>query len=175
MARKLDMPRTRSIVSKSVPLALLASLVASLVCPLAPAQTVFKCVGENGADLYRNSPCPSESASKVWVRTDSQGASAPAPRSATGETAAPRDEPRLEIPALPVATVNPPAETAPSTNAMQGELRTGMTAREVKATLGQPAEITDEEVVEGRVQTWSYPGAGSLQFDASGRLSAAPR
>ena len=48
-----------------------------------------------------------------------------------------------------------------------------MTASEVRAILGAPTEITQEEVVDGRVQTWSY-GSRSLQFDPSGRLSAMP-
>jgi hypothetical protein len=47
-----------------------------------------------------------------------------------------------------------------------------MTTQEVKAVWGEPAEITQEEVVDGRLQTWSYGGSGSLQFNASGRLEA---
>jgi hypothetical protein len=51
------------------------------------------------------------------------------------------------------------------------DLRPGMSKSEVRSILGNPSEITQEEGVEGRVDTWSY-GAGSktLQFDAAGHL-----
>lgn len=64
------------------------------------------------------------------------------------------------------------AKTAkPAKPASDQDLRPGMSKNEVRAILGSPAEITQEEGIEGRVDTWSY-GAGSktLQFDASGRL-----
>ena len=63
----------------------------------------------------------------------------------------------------PSATGNPPAT--------QGEPRIGMTTREVRAIWGEPTEVTQEEVVQGRVQTWSYGASRSLQFDHSGRIS----
>ena len=148
--------------------------------PLVSAQTVFKCVEKDGTALYRNSPCPSESQSKVWLRTDPQNSNLPPARASV--PAIP-DEPRIEAPALPDATANfvtprdePRAEapSAPVTTGSQGEPRVGMTTGEVRAVLGAPTEITQEEVVDGRVQTWSY-GSRSLQFDPSGRLSAMPR
>jgi uncharacterized protein DUF4124/SmpA/OmlA family protein len=51
------------------------------------------------------------------------------------------------------------------------ELRPGMSKNEVRSILGSPTEITQEEGVDGRVDTWSY-GAGlkTLQFDAAGHL-----
>ena len=51
------------------------------------------------------------------------------------------------------------------------EVRAGMSKNEVRSILGNPTEITQEEGVDGRVDTWSY-GAGSqtLQFDATGHL-----
>jgi outer membrane protein assembly factor BamE (lipoprotein component of BamABCDE complex) len=50
-------------------------------------------------------------------------------------------------------------------------LRPGMSKSEVRSLLGDPTEVTQEEGVEGRVDTWSY-GAGSktLQFDATDHL-----
>jgi len=55
--------------------------------------------------------------------------------------------------------------------AAQGEPRIGMTTKEVKAIWGEPTEVTQEEVVQGRVQTWSYGPSRSVEFDPSGRLS----
>jgi uncharacterized protein DUF4124 len=152
----------------------------SLAAPLASAQTVFKCVEKDGTALYRNSPCPSESQSKVWLRTDPQNSNLPPARASGGSPAVP-DEPRAEAPAPPAAASfvaprdEPRAETPPASGATvsQGEPRVGMTTSEVRAVLGAPTEVTQEEVVDGRVQTWSY-GSRSLQFDPSGRLSAMP-
>ncbi len=133
------------------------------VAPLASAETIFKCVGKNGRDLYQNFPCPPESESKVWVRTDVQYTNTPSAPSPTGNPPATQDEPRMETPSTPSATGNPLAA--------QGEPRIGMTTKEVKAIWGEPTEVTQEEVVQGRVQTWSYGPSRSVEFDPSGRLS----
>jgi outer membrane protein assembly factor BamE (lipoprotein component of BamABCDE complex) len=53
----------------------------------------------------------------------------------------------------------------------ESELRAGMSKSEVRAILGSPTEITQEEGVDGRVDTWSYSsGSKPLQFDSTGRL-----
>jgi hypothetical protein len=52
----------------------------------------------------------------------------------------------------------------------QKELHPGMSQSEVRAILGSPKEITQEEGVDGRVDTWSYGDARTLQFDARGNL-----
>jgi hypothetical protein len=157
-----------------------ALLFILLFAPLASAQVIFKCVGKDGTELYQNSSCPAGSESQVVLRMDkartlsvpSAQANSPAaqdePRvetlpapTATGETAAPPLEPRIDTPSLPDPLV------------AQSEPRLGMTQTEVKAIWGEPTEITMEEVVQGRIDTWSY-GSRSLQFDA-GRLSAIQR
>ena len=69
--------------------------------------------------------------------------------------------------AAPIREADMPAAPQPS-----GQVSVGMTTQEVKAAWGEPAEITQEEVVDGRVQTWSYGGSRSLQFNANGRLEA---
>ena len=154
------------------------------VAPSASAETIFKCAGKNGTVLYRNFPCPSESESKVWVRTDAQDPKTPTAPSPAGDSLTIRDEPRTENPTAPSPTGNPVATqseprietpTAPSAAssplAAQGEPRIGMTTKEVKAIWGEPTEVTQEEVVQGRVQTWSYGPSRSVQFDHTGRLS----
>jgi hypothetical protein len=50
------------------------------------------------------------------------------------------------------------------------QLRAGMSRSEVRAILGSPSEITQEEGVDGRVDTWSYGNSRTVQFDAGGRL-----
>jgi hypothetical protein len=64
--------------------------------------------------------------------------------------------------------------TAPQISAAPiptGNLLVGMTTKEVKAIAGEPMEVTQEEVVQGRIETWSYGASGSIQFDHTGRLS----
>jgi hypothetical protein len=133
------------------------------VAPLASAETIFKCAGKNGTVLYRNFPCPSESESKVWVRTDAQDSKTATAPSPTGNPVAAQSEPRIETPT--------PPSVASSPLAAQGEPRIGMTTKEVRAIWGEPTEVTQEEVVQGRVQTWSYGLSRSVQFDHTGRLS----
>jgi len=131
------------------------------VAPLASAETIFKCAGKNGTVLYRNFPCPPESESKVWVRTDAQDPrTVPSP---AGNPVATQSAPRIETPTAP--------SVASSPLAAQGEPRIGMTTKEVKAIWGEPTEVSQEEVVQGRVQTWSYGPSRSVQFDHTGRLS----
>lgn len=155
-----------------------------LVAPLASAETIFKCAGKDGKDLFRNSPCPSESDSKVWVRTDAQYTTTPPTPSPAANSPATRAEPRVETPTAPGPAGNPLATqdepriektTAPSSASAplvtQGVPRIGMTAKEVRALWGEPTEVTQEEVVQGRVETWSYGASGSIQFDHTGRLS----
>jgi len=63
-----------------------------------------------------------------------------------------------------------------ATGAKQGaanahrELQAGMTKAEVLAILGKPSDVTQEEGVDGRVDTWQYGKSQALQFDANGRL-----
>jgi len=147
--------------------------------PLASAQVIFKCVGKDGTELYQNSACPSGSESQLVLRTDKpRTGSVPHRNSAAAE-----DEPRVETPPAPAATSEAPAtqlepriDTAspPDPLVTQSEPRLGMTETEVKAVWGRPAEITMEEAVQGRVDTWSYGDSRSLQFDR-GRLSAVQR
>ena len=58
----------------------------------------------------------------------------------------------------------------PAPLAREQELRAGMSKGEVRAILGSPTEITQEEGVDGRVDTWSYGSSRTLQFDAGGHL-----
>ena len=53
---------------------------------------------------------------------------------------------------------------------LPSEPELGMTQQQVRAILGAPTSITQEEVVQGREVTWSY-GDRVLQFDTEGRLT----
>ena len=58
----------------------------------------------------------------------------------------------------------------PAPLAREQELRAGMSKSEVRAILGSPSEITQEEGVDGRIDTWSYGNSRTVQFDAGGHL-----
>ena len=160
-----------------------ASALLFIFCfaPLASAQVIFKCVGKDGTELYQNSACPAGSASQAVLRTDKPRiGSVP---SAHKNAAAVQDEPRVETPPAPAATGETPATplepsidtpSPPDALVTQSEPRLGMTETEVKSIWGKPTEITMEEAVQGRVDTWSYGDSRSLQFDR-GRLSAIQR
>ena len=46
------------------------------------------------------------------------------------------------------------------------ELRIGMTADEVRALLGEPEEMVDDEPADGgRISIWRYAVGRSVQFD----------
>src|SRR5207302_3981341 len=129
--------------------------------PLASAQVIFKCVGKDGIELYQNSACPSGAESQVVLRTDEPRTRSVA--SAHKNSAAAEDAPRVETPPAPAATSETPATplepridtpSPPDALVTQSEPRLGMTETEVKSIWGKPAEITMEEAVQGRVDTW---------------------
>jgi hypothetical protein len=148
---------------------------ASFLVPLVSADDVLKCVGKDGAQLYSNVRCPPGTESVVVVRQDTQNAkptSLPNPggnpvsrqdrpmtgsstASTTSEPSAAKPEPLIEAP--------PPS--------LEGEPRVGMSRMQVQAIWGEPMEVSHEEVVSGRVDTWSYGDSRSLEFE-NGRLSA---
>jgi hypothetical protein len=58
-----------------------------------------------------------------------------------------------------------PSDNAP---ANQIEPHIDMTFQEVRARWGAPTDISQEEGVQGRIDTWSYGDARSVQFDSRG-------
>lgn len=133
--------------------AVFAFLAASSVALPASAE-IFKCPGPNGMDRYQNFPCP----------IDSLG---------SGPT-------KPSAPATPLAIANTATTGAaghgvvatPMTVASRDGLRIGMTRDEVKSVWGTPVDVYWDELVDGRVEIWSYPAAHSVTFDVSGRVSA---
>jgi len=129
------------------------------------AETIFKCAGKDGTDMYQNFPCPRELESTVSVRTSGQKTP-----SAPGLAGNPFNSQQRPSTQSPMGS-SPPAPQTPTAHITSGYLLPGMTTKEVRAVAGEPTEITQEEVVQGRVETWSYGASGSIQFDPTGRLS----
>lgn len=123
------------------------------------AAEIFKCVGKNGTDLYQNFPCQFESLGSTPM--DAQSSKTP---SAPSESNQVKPKPAT----AEVAAGSRSAGT-------QAEPRIGMTMQEVRASWGEPANAYYDELVDGRVEIWTYGGSRSVQFDLKGRVSALQR
>jgi hypothetical protein len=110
---------------------------------------IFKCIAKDATALYQNFPCEFDSIG--WVPLNPQAAKTTLMSPAASQ-------------AKPKAT---PANVAsPVKSTYTGELRVGMTADEVRALLGEPEEMVDDEPAEGgRVSLWRYADGSSVQFD----------
>jgi hypothetical protein len=146
---------------------------ASFLVPLVSADDVLKCVGKDGAQLYSNVRCPPGTESVVVVRQDRQNAKPASPPNPYDPVS------RQDGPMTGSSTANTTSEPSPAkpellidpTPSAEAEPRVGMSRMEVQAIWGEPMEVSHEEQVRGRVDTWSYGGSRSLEFE-NGRLSA---
>jgi len=133
--------------------AICIALAASLLAAQASAE-IFKCAGKNGSVLYQNFPCQFDS---IGWKPDAQNAQA---SSAT-------DSSRLVQP----KTIPGGVGSAGKSSASSGP-QIGMTAEEVKALWGEPGNEYYDELVDGRVEIWSYGDSRSVMFDVKRRVSA---
>jgi hypothetical protein len=134
-------------------LCMLLSIV--FVAPLASAE-IFKCVAKDGTDLYQNFPCQFESMGSMPV--NAQITSTPSTLNDSDRTKAKAGPAEVRA-----AAKSPALPTVP---------RIGMTPNEVRAIWGEPTGIVSDEVVEGRIEIWSYGASRSVRFDQiKGRVS----
>jgi hypothetical protein len=140
--------------------ALIASILVPGLCaaPSASAE-IFKCVAKDGTALYQNFPCQFDSLG--WLPSGSPPAATPTSTPANAGQAKPN-----------APTVNA-ASTVQATH--PGEPRIGMTTDEVRALLGQPEEMVEDEPASGRVSTWRYADGRSVQFDNKHRVFGVQR
>jgi len=138
--------------------ALIALIVVPAFCA-APAISaeIFKCVAKDGSPLYQNFPCQFESIG--WVPSDFDKAKIDAAKTdAAKTTVKPGDASQSKSAPINVASIAKLANAS--------ELRIGMTEDEVRALLGEPEEMVDDEPAEGgRVSIWRYADGRSVQFD----------
>jgi hypothetical protein len=131
----------------------------------AQGDTIYTCAGRNGGPVLQNMPCDTDSA--VSVRMDVRAPiSAPlAPGTAQG---APGAATAADVPGTATDTTGTGSGERAS---LPNEPEVGMTQQQVRAILGLPTAITQEEASQGLEITWIYDDSRVLQFDASGRLS----
>ena len=126
----------------------LVVLSAFLVAP-AVAGEIFTCVAKDGGPLYQNFPCYIDSIGSL--PSSPSVAKTPSTPGVAGQ-----EKPKAQ-PVNVASTVK---------SAYTGELSIGMTSDEVRALLGEPEEMVDDEPAEGgRVSTWRYADGRSVQFD----------
>jgi hypothetical protein len=139
----------------AVPLLAYAAVVGS-----GPAAAeIFRCVAKDGAPLYQNFPCHLDSldfASSSPAVTPLRPVLNTTSENTAAETA------------KGVLPVRNRAGTAPA--AAIGSAALGMTGDEVRARLGEPAEIVHDELRKGRVFTWRYANGSVVQFDNKHRV-----
>jgi hypothetical protein len=157
-------------------------VVVCLCIASAHADTIFECTGKDGRHVLQNMPCDADSDGRVSGTGDARGASVTtdsAPPStgvadAGPNRATPTDSPGARrAPADAAAAANAAASLAGSDAAadLPSEPELGMTQQQVRAILGAPTAITQEEASQGIEMTWIYDDSRVMQFDASGRLS----
>jgi len=134
-------------------------LCALLVAPVASAE-IFKCAGKDGIDRYQNFPCQFDSMG--WLPQDGQGAK-PSSTASDATKAVPKIVPPTSANASKVRA------------AAAGEPGVGMTPDEVKALWGEPPRVYYDELVDGRVEVWTYGESRSVMFDLTGHVSAVQR
>ncbi|HEY1461080.1 MAG TPA: DUF4124 domain-containing protein [Casimicrobiaceae bacterium] len=118
----------------------------------ATAAEIYKCVAKDGTALYQNFPCNIDSIGSEPTATK--------PNS---------------LPDASAAKSNTPTK-ATSTAQSGGEPRIGMTTDEVKALLGEPEEmVEDEPAIGGRVSNWRYADGRTVQFDHRHRVLSVQR
>ena len=129
--------------------AALLALQALLFAPCAAAD-IYKCVAKDGsgAPLFQNFPCT----------IDSLGLPS-SPAAAQSTPAVATDKPKAQ----------PTPASASTSNAT--ELQIGISSEEVRALLGDPQSVEEDEPGEGgRTSIWRYADGRSVQFDDKRRV-----
>src|SRR5271165_5186732 len=153
-----------------------AAVMAACLCATpAYGDAIYTCAGQDGSQVLQDTPCGVDSQIDVQKETsDAKSApvapsSAPATRTSNGVTASSSDGAAVD------GTQNAKSDTsAPASDPAADDLANlpsepalGMTQQQVKAILGDPTSITQEEVVQGNEVTWKYGDDRVLQFNAS--------
>jgi hypothetical protein len=156
-----------------------------LCAPPAYGDTIYTCASRNGVPLLQNMPC--DTGSELSVQKDVREAkSAPLPpgaapaavrapaaadASSIGAGKLNRREAQNAASHASGATTDTAAARSDDLANLPTEPEVGMTQKQVRAILGAPTAITQEEASQGIEMTWIYDDSRILQFDASGRLS----
>ena len=141
---------------------LIASILASALCAASPASAeIFKCFTKDKTPLYQNFPCQFDSIESVPSNLRAAVTTFVPPVANPPAANPPAANPAKRKPA-PVNV--PPAVQEPAAS----EPRLGMAQDEVRAMLGEPMEIVQDQAAEG-IENWRYLNR-SMQFDRTQRV-----
>jgi hypothetical protein len=152
-------------------------VVACLCAAPACADTIYTCAGRSGAPVLQNMPCDTDS--EVSVQQDMREARSATPvpggaqaagASSSSAGVSDRQAAQSAVSDVSGAATDAAAPGSDELANLPSEPAVGMSQQQVRAILGEPTAITQEEVVQGREVTWTY-GDRVLQFDTTGRLS----
>jgi hypothetical protein len=141
---------------RSIDYRVLACVFASSVLLAASPATadIFRCVAKDGLPLYQNFPCDLDSLGSL-------------PSTSAATSKAPVSDPQ---------TKRGGAQAANQTSPQTGEVSVNMTSEDVRALLGEPVEMVEDEPAEGgRISIWRYADGRSVQFDHKHRVLAVQR
>jgi hypothetical protein len=149
------MPLSPFLIDKQM--RLLASLCMALLAVSAAAvhAEIYACTSKKGMTVYQNFTCDVDSIGST--ATGATNNSAPAPSSSSAIRAALK----------PVSHQDPVPATTRNGSA---EPRIGMSTNDVKVLWGEPESSYQDELVDGRVEIWSYGGSRAVRFDPRGRV-----
>jgi hypothetical protein len=130
-----------------------------LAFPAAAAHAdIYACTGKGRSTVYQNFSCDLDSIGATGPKTTTQVQ--------PGITAS-----KMSTKPTPTAA----RSAAESGVSFASEPRLGMSRSEVKALWGEPASIYADELVDGRVEVWSYDQLRSVHFNLHGRVVAIER
>lgn len=136
---------------------LLTSVCVSLLAVPAVAAhaEIYACTGKTGMTVYQNFTCDTDSIGTTATGTPNNAVPAPSPANAVRAVLKP---------------VSRQGAVRATTRDGSAEPRIGMSNDEVKALWGEPASSYQDELVDGRVEIWSYGGSRAVRFDPRGRV-----
>lgn len=153
-----------------------AAVMAAWLCAApAFADAIYTCVGKDGSQVLQDTPCGVDSQVDVQQgdAKNAPVATGNAARASSGADAPSSDGAVMD--GAQGAKSDTSAQASDSTAGdpanLPSEPALGMTQQQVKAILGEPTSITQEEVVQGKTVTWTYGEDRVLQFDTTGQLT----
>lgn len=140
----------------ALPRSTLCCLAALLALAAAPARGDIYTCQKGGTTVYQNFTCD----------LDSVGSQSPSGKSEQARSKAATS-----------TTASGAKESASASKGLRASIepRIGMTAEEVRARWGDPANVYDDELVDGRVEIWSYDGSRAVHFNPRGRVVSVER
>ena len=139
--------------------AFIASILVLPFCAAPPASAeIFKCVAKDATALYQNFPCDMDSLGSLPSNPPVAKTASNAPAAKTPSTLGAAGQDKSKTAPINTASIVKATYT--------GEPQIGMSSDEVRALLGEPDDVLEDEPGNGgRVSNWRYADGRIVQFD----------